>query len=193
MAGVDLPSWLPQGPSGPGSSNCGPVAAPKAAPSRRTIEQRLRIAEVVPGMSGSAVLFAHEFDGPLVGILLREREVAVAEVRLGPGEDLRSALPEIARALQLPDPASRNLDAFADAVADLAHWWPDDDAVALLLHGAHELVDADLPGWQTLTQILSQATERLAGYEAPARRWFETVALVDGHGVTSFAEHGAPE
>lgn len=187
MSGVDLPSWLPKGPAGEGpSANCAPAAKePAAEPSRRTITEPFRIADAVPGLTGSGLLFADEFDAPLIGIQLRE-QVAVAEVRLGP--DLREAQAEVARALALPDPAATNLDAFADTLTDLATWWPDDDGIALLLHGAHDLSDADPQGWQTLSDILTGASERLAAMAPGLRRWFETVALVSGHGVTPLAE-----
>lgn len=191
MAGVDLPSWLPKGPSGdgPASSNCAPPAKePAGEPARRSIPERLRVAAAVPGLTGSGLLLAGEFDGPLIGILLREQRVAVAEVRLGPGETLRDSLAEIARALRLPAPAATNLDAFRDLLSELARWWPDDDGITLLLHDAHDLIGADLPGWHTLTDILTEATERLAAMEGEDRRWFETVALVSGYGVRPLAE-----
>lgn len=96
---------------------------------------------------------------------------------------LRTAQAAVAEALRLPEAAGRNLDALVDTLRDLATWWPGHDRVALLLHGAASLVDSDLPGWHTLTEILSGASAELWRDGGPGDVAFETVALVDQHGV----------
>lgn len=104
---------------------------------------------------------------------------------------LRTAQAAIAEALRLPEVAGRNLDALVDTLRDLATWWPGHDRVALLLHGSASLVDSDLPGWHTLTEILSGASAELWRDGGPEDVAFETVALVDQHGVPAMpAEHG---
>jgi hypothetical protein len=112
---------------------------------------------------------------------------AVAEVA-GPTTGLRDAQAAIARALRLPDTAGRNLDALVDSLRDLATWWPDAERVALLWPGAEELVDGDLPGFLTLTEILRGATDDLWRGGGPGDRQFETVAFVNSHGVRALGE-----
>lgn len=66
--------------------------------------------------------------------------------------------------------------------------------MVLLLHGAGHLVDSDLPGWHTLTDILREASEDLwRGGDTTGDRVFETVALVERHGVPTLDdEESAP-
>jgi hypothetical protein len=112
---------------------------------------------------------------------------AVAEVE-GAAAGLRGAQAAIARALRLPATAGRNLDAMVDSLRDLATWWPDDERVALLWPGAGDLVDGDLPGFLTLTDVLRGATDDLWRGGGPGDRQFETVAFVGRHGVRALGE-----
>ncbi|HLS44232.1 MAG TPA: barstar family protein [Ornithinicoccus sp.] len=95
---------------------------------------------------------------------------------------LRTAQAAVAVALRLPETAGRNLDAMVDSLRDLATWWPESARVVLMLHHAESLVESDLPGWHTLVEILREASHDL-WRGAPGDRAFETVALVDRHGV----------
>lgn len=70
-----------------------------------------------------------------------------------------------------------------DSLRDLATWWPDDQQVALVLEHAERVVDGDLPGWHTLTEILREATDDLWRGGEDGDRVLVTVALIDGHGV----------
>src|SRR5699024_4253165 len=88
----------------------------------------------------------------------------------GPATSLRSAQAVIATALRLPEAATRNLDALVDSLRDLAQWWPESDRIVLLLHGAASLVVSDLPGWQTLTDILRAASQELWRDGSPGDR-----------------------
>lgn len=159
---------------------------------------RVFVSRVLPGLSGHGVVLASTADAERIRAVLQGHGFAVAEARLPahPGDaadvlqesaqptSLREAQAEVARALRLPEAAGRNLDALVDSLRDLALWWPDHERVALLLHGAGHLVDSDLPGWHTLTDILREATDDLwRGGGMPGDRVFETVALVDRHGV----------
>nr|WP_306254784.1 barstar family protein [Ornithinimicrobium cryptoxanthini] len=107
------------------------------------------------------------------------------------GETMRGAQAAIATALRLPETAGRNLDALVDSLRDLALWWPESDKIVLVLHEAQALVDADLPGWHTLTEILREASTDLWRDGGAGDRAFETVALVDGHGVLALQEGSA--
>jgi hypothetical protein len=142
----------------------------------------VRIARLLPGLTGSGVLLADPVDADHVRRTLAGGGFAVAEAA-GAATGMREAQAVIARALRLPVTAERNLDALVDSLRDLARWWPDDERVALLWPGAEELVDADLPGFLTLTEILRAATDELWRGGAPGDRQFETVAFVARHGV----------
>jgi hypothetical protein len=146
-----------------------------------------RIGKLLPGLAGRGVLLAAPADADHVRRTLAEGGYAVAEVQ-GDATGLRSAQAAIARALRLPDAAGRNLDALVDSLRDLATWWPDDERVALLWPGAERLVEADLPGFLTLTGILRAATDDLWRGGTPGDRLFETVAFVSRHGVPAMRE-----
>jgi hypothetical protein len=133
------------------------------------------------------VLLAAPTDTERVRAALAGSGYAVAEVR-GPAAGMREAQAAIARALRLPATAERNLDAMVDALRDLATWWPDDERVALLWLGAEELVDSDLPGFLTLTEVLRAATDDLWRGGTPGDRQFETVAFVGRHGVPALPQ-----
>jgi hypothetical protein len=142
----------------------------------------VRIARLLPGLTGSGVLLADPADADRVRQTLAGGGFAVAEA-VGAAAGMREAQAAIARALRLPATAERNLDALVDSLRDLARWWPDDERVALLWPGAEELVDGDLPGFLALTEILRAATDELWHGGAPGDRQFETVAFVGRHGV----------
>ncbi len=147
----------------------------------------MRIAALLPGLTGRGVLLADPGDAEPVRQALAASGFAVAEAP-GPSTGVREAQAAIARALRLPATAERNLDAMVDSLRDLATWWPDDERVALLWRGAEELVDSDLPGFLTLTDILRAATEDLWRGGTPGDRQFETVAFVGRHGVPALRE-----
>lgn len=157
-----------------------------------------RVRDVLPGLRGQGVLLASPSDGSVIEQALTAAGFVVAQAELtSPGATggahpsgmpdapvaLRTAQAAIASALRLPDTAGRNLDALIDSLRDLATWWPGTDQLVLLLHGAEALVDNDLPGWHTLTEILAGATTDLWRGGGPGDVAFETVALVAQHGV----------
>lgn len=160
-----------------------------------------RVRTVVPGLRGRGVLLAAPTDAERIRTALQSAGFAVAEADLGglPEESphrpddmldadsrptsMRTAQDAIARALRLPETAGRNLDALVDSLRDLASWWPEDQAVALLLHSAETLVESDLPGWHELTEILRSASTELWRDGGEGDRAFETIALVHRHGV----------
>lgn len=72
------------------------------------------------------------------------------------GGGLRETQAAIARALELPSPAERNLDALADTLSDVREWWGG-EAVALLWEGAGRLRQSDARAYRLLTQILDEA------------------------------------
>lgn len=147
----------------------------------------MRVGKLLPGLRGRGVLLAAPADAVRVRRALAEGGYAVAEVE-GDTSGLREAQAAIARALRLPATAGRNLDALVDSLRDLATWWPDDERVALLWPGAERLVEADLPGFLTLTDILRAATDDLWRGGGPGDRLFETVAFIGGHGVRALRE-----
>jgi len=151
------------------------------------MEARVRVATLLPGLTGKGLLLAAPADAQRVRETLAGGGFAIAEVQ-GAAAGMREAQAAIARALRLPAPAGRNLDALVDSLRDLATWWPDDERVALLWPGAEALVDGDLPGFLTLTAILREATDDLWRGGVPGDRQFETVALVDGHGVPALGK-----
>jgi hypothetical protein len=151
---------------------------------------RVRVAALLPGLTGRGVLLADPADAGRVRRTLTGNGFAVAEVT-EPAAGMREAQAAIARALRLPTTAARNLDAMVDSLRDLATWWPDDERVALLWPGAEELVDGDLPGFLTLTEILRAATDDLWRGGGPGDRQFETVAFVERHGVPALREEQA--
>lgn len=169
-----------------------------------------RVSTVLPALRGRGVLLAAPTDVDHIRTVLIGSGFAIAEADLvhqgevgdhGAGRNLpknaqeanqtspkmggtsRAAQEAIATALRLPEPAGRNLDALVDSLRDLAVWWPESDKVVLVLHGAQGLVDSDLPGWHTLTEILREASADLWRDGSAGDRAFETIALVDGHGV----------
>lgn len=148
---------------------------------------RLRIGRLLPGLPGRGVLLADPVDAEQVRRTLAGSGFALAEVA-EETTGMRAAQAAIAQALRLPVAAGRNLDAMADSLRDLATWWPDDERVALLWRGADRLVDADLPGFLTLTEILRAATDDLWRGGSPGDRQFETVAFVGRHGVPALRE-----
>jgi len=166
------------------------------------VRPRVFVSRLLPGLSGHGVVLADPVDTDRIRDTLRQHGFAVAEASLpaqppDPADvlsdtarqtSLREAQAEIARALRLPETAGRNLDALVDSLRDLALWWPHDERVALLLHGAGHLVDSDLPGWHTLTDILRSASDDLWRGGMPGDRVFETVALVERHGVPTLAD-----
>lgn len=146
---------------------------------------------VLRGVIGHGVLLAHPLDAPRVRATLENAGYAVADARLGGVASadgngvvapLRRGQAAVADALRLPETAGRNLDALVDSLRDLATWWPGQDRVALLLHRAETLVDADLPAWHSLTDILVRAVHELRP-EGPGHVDLSVVAFVDGHGV----------
>ena len=147
----------------------------------------MRVATLLPGLAGRGVLLAAPDDAEQVRRTVAGSGFAVADVA-GPATGLREAQAAIARALRLPETAGRNLDALVDSLRDLATWWPDDERVALLWPGAEELVEGDLPGFLTLTEILRAATEDLWRGGGPGDRQFETIAFVRRHGVRALGE-----
>lgn len=162
-----------------------------------------RVRDVLPGLSGRGVVLAAAKDGTRVRQALHDAGYAVTLADLTAAGDLTPGTPEradtlevdrtptslrtaqaaIARALRLPETAGRNLDALVDSLRDLATWWPEDERVALVLAGAESLVDSDLPGWHTLTEILGAASQDLWRGGEPGDRVFETIALIEHHGV----------
>jgi hypothetical protein len=150
----------------------------------------VRIATLLPDLTGRGVLLADPVDAEQVRRTLVGGGFAVAEAQATTG-GMRGAQAAIARALRLPAAAERNLDALVDALRDLATWWPDDERVALLWPGAERLVDSDLPGFRTLTEVLRAATDDLWRGGAPGDRQFETVALVGRHDVSTLGEEPA--
>lgn len=163
---------------------------------------RVPLATLLPGLRGHGVLLASPVDAARIRRRLTANGFAVAETDPaswgGQDEDTLSSPPSassgrrsqaaIAAALRLPESAGRNLDAMVDSLRDLAVWWPDHERVALLWHGADALVDADLPGYLELTEILRAATDDLWRGGMSGDRVFETVALVDRHGVPALPE-----
>ncbi len=147
----------------------------------------MRITTLLPGLTGRGVLLAAPADAERVRRTLSGSGFAVAEIA-GPAAGMREAQAAIAGALRLPDTAGRNLDALADSLRDLATWWPDDERVALLWPGAEQLVEGDLPGFLTLTEILRAATDDLWRGGGPGDRQFETVAFVRRHGVRALGD-----
>ncbi|OZM77597.1 hypothetical protein CFP66_34620 [Pseudonocardia sp. MH-G8] len=133
------------------------------------------------------MLLASPADVEAVRTNLAADGVALAEVE-GATDAMRTAQAAIARALRLPESGGRNLDALVDALRDLAVWWPEDERVVLLWHDAGRLVDADLPGFLILTEILRTATSELGPGGRIGDRQFETVAFVERHGVRTIAE-----
>jgi hypothetical protein len=149
----------------------------------------VRVGRLLPGLVGRGVLLADPADVERVRRTLTGSGFALAEVEDGSAATgLRGAQAAIARALRLPDTAGRNLDAMVDSLRDLATWWPDDERVALLWRGAEQLVDSDLPGFLTLTDILRAATDDLWSGGTPGDRQFETIAFVGRHGVPLLQE-----
>jgi hypothetical protein len=151
------------------------------------MEARVRVAALLPGLTGHGLLLAAPADAERVRGTLTGSGFAIAEVQ-GTAAGLREAQAAIAQALRLPSTAGRNLDAMVDSLRDLATWWPDDERVALLWPGAEELVDGDLAGFLTLTEILRGATDDLWRGGGPGDRQFETVAFVGRHGVRALGE-----
>lgn len=166
-----------------------------------------RVRDVLPGLRGQGVLLAASSDGRAIEQALTAAGFGVAQAELAspaatdrahPGgmpdapASLRTAQAAIASALRLPETAGHNLDALIDSLRDLATWWPGTHQLALLLHGAESLVDHDLPGWHTLTEILAGATAELWRGGGPGDVAFETVALVAQHGVPHLPNR-APE
>ncbi|USQ80296.1 barstar family protein [Ornithinimicrobium faecis] len=145
-----------------------------------------RVHDVLPALRGRGVILASPQDGEHIRQHLGSVGFTVVEADL-PAE-LRAAQATIAGALRLPETAARNLDALVDSLRDLATWWPDDERIVLLLHGAESLVEGDLPGWHTLTEILQRASADLWRGGAQGDRAFETIALVDRHGVARLPE-----
>lgn len=151
------------------------------------MKNRMLVSRIVPGLRGHGVLLAAPQDTGRLRWALADHGFAIAEAYLPDAAGLREAQARIAAALHLPESAGRNLDALVDSLRDLAVWWPDQERVALLVHGAEALVATDLPGWQVLTAILRDASDDLWRGGMAGDRAFETVALVDGHGVTPLA------
>jgi barstar (barnase inhibitor) len=147
----------------------------------------VRIGRLLPGLAGRGVLLAAPTDADRVRQTLAENGYVVSAVQ-GEAAGMRAAQAAIARALRLPETAGRNLDAMVDSLRDLATWWPDEERVALLWPGAERLVEADLPGFLTLTEILRAASDDLWRGGAPGDRQFETVAFVERHGVRALGE-----
>lgn len=151
-----------------------------------------RVSAVLPALRGHGVLLAAPADGDHLRAVLAASGFAIAEADLGvDATELRTAQAAIATALRLPETAGRNLDALVDSLRDLALWWPESDRIVLVLHNAQALVDSDLPGWHTLTEILREASSDLWRDGGVGDRAFETVALVDGHGVLALPEDDA--
>lgn len=171
-----------------------------------------RVRTVLPDLRGGGVLLAAPVDTDRIRRELSAAGFALAEAHLGTGEipagsgpsadhldddvaptTMRGAQAAIAEALRLPEAAGRNLDALVDSLRDLATWWPDSEQVVLLLLGAESLVESDLPGWHTLTEILQAASADLWRGGVEGDRAFETVALVARHGVLALPEAPAGE
>lgn len=142
------------------------------------------IAQEVPGLEGTALVFADPADRDRVVSALSSAGYAVASFDGAGVTDFRQAQRLLAEALRLPASAGRNLDALADSLRDLTEW-PDTPRLALLWDGADALISRDLSGWFRLTRVLAEATEDLwRGSGEPGDRLFETVLFVRGFGVS---------
>lgn len=171
-----------------------------------------RIHTVLPALRGRGVLLAAPQDASRIRQELSAAGFAVAEADLTDGGDrhaaaevaadtldtdpvrssLRTAQAAVATALHLPETAGRNLDALVDSLRDLATWWPENERIVLLVHGAESLVESDLPGWHILTEILREASADLWRGGVEGDRAFETVAFVHRHGVPALPGPGTP-
>jgi len=142
------------------------------------------IAEVVPGLEGTGLVFADPAERQRVVDALSRAGYAIASFDGSEVSDFRQAQRLVAEALRLPPTAGRNLDALADSLRDLSDW-PGVPRLALLWDGAETLISRDLSGWFRLTQVLAEATDDLwRGLGDPGDRLFETVLFVRGFGVS---------
>ncbi len=124
------------------------------------------VSAAVPELAGHGVVWAAEWQAPSITAALTTREWALAQCWSEIGAGARASQAAIARALRLPDPAGRNLDALADVLTDLPRYWPGHDKVALLWHDADVLETTDRAGHDRLVAILRAAAERL-GCDVP--------------------------
>ena len=81
---------------------------------------------------------------------------AVTEATTPRGGGLRETQAQVCATLRLPEPASTNLDAMADALRDLRELWDGRD-VALLWREAGALAARDGRAWWILSEILDDA------------------------------------
>lgn len=159
------------------------------------------LTRLLPDLAGRGLLLAAPADEGAIVAALEGQGFTIARADLSappavlpeqpPGHPrrfgvvTRQAQATIAGALRLPRTAAYNLDAMSDCLRDMNSWWPDDPRVALLVEHAEILVGGDLPGWQVLSDILTDASEGFPGDRGrpDPDRALEIVALVDGHGV----------
>ncbi|MFT4295889.1 MAG: barstar family protein [Micropruina sp.] len=139
------------------------------------------LAEVL-GIEGNGLLFADARDGEELIGRCRDAGYTVVAVDTAGVTDFREAQRRIADGLRLPETAGRNLDALADSLADLARYWPGAPRLVLAWCRPERVIEADPTGWFRLTDVLTEATERLwRGGTDPADRLFETLLLAEGY------------
>ena len=140
--------------------------------------------EQLPWLRGQHLHVASAGSESLVAAALTEAGYAVAQADTGAATCRQDAYRAIAAALYLPGSAGTNLDALADALAEIADRWPSTDRVALLWAGADALVTADLLGFTELCRTLVAAAAEVWSPRRGRPVVFETIAFVaDGYGA----------
>ena len=104
-------------------------------------------------------------DATAVATEARSRGASVGVV--GPATRRAELLAAIGRALHFPGYYGRNLDALEECLGDLS-WLPEGEVV-LVWDGDEELHHADPAGHAALMEVLTAATEQMAGGPRPLR------------------------
>jgi len=107
-------------------------------------------------------------------VLARDAGLRAWRIDLGECRNKATLLLRFATLLEFPPGFGRNWDALSDALRDLG--WLRGDGYALLLEGAAELRGADRASYDTLIDILAEASRAWAGRGVP---FWAFVALPD--------------
>lgn len=137
------------------------------------------VSAVVAGLHRQGLNLIAPGDQQEIDTQLRAAGFAVKVAR--GGSDRGATIAAICAALGLP--RARNLDAFADVLADLRS---DGGRLVLIWEAGELLLQADLDSWLQLVEILTTASIEhwdLDDEASPDNLVFESLVVVDGFGV----------
>lgn len=140
----------------------------------------------VPGLEGQTVYFVGAGDAEKASDALAADGWTVHRLDGTTLQGARQAREAVVTLLGLEETGARTMDGLADVLRDLRAPEGSPARVALIWENAQALLEADLPAWTEIVQILTNASAELWDPEDdanPQNVVFETILAVEGYGV----------